>query len=204
MIFASFNIVFKIPDIYSFDLDRTLAARNLGYQDDRALIASLMADYMNHKTDSFVLTTDINGDETSVFTENDANTMKAYRKALDLTFKVMCVCLPVSVVSYLIPILIRRRRTLKYGIKAAVFVYLGSIITVASLMLVGSNAVNFARDIIGAAPSRADILPQMFGTGFFIEIFAVAGLISIIFMALIYALTARLTNSYKVFSRNEQ
>jgi hypothetical protein len=204
LISASFNIVFKIPDIYSFDLDRTLAAKELDYMDGSAPIASLMADYMNHKTDSFTLYMNVNGPKKPLFTENDAQTMRSYRKALDAMFNVMCVCLPISALGYLLTLLVKRKQALKYSIKASVFVYLGSIITAASLMLVGSNVANFSRDVIGTAPSRSDILPQMFGAGFRIEMFAVAGLISTIGMALIYALTAKLTNSYKVFSRSEQ
>jgi hypothetical protein len=194
LLLAGFNIAFKLPDIYSFDLSRTMVTDKLDYDDEDKLISDLMSDYMSHKTDSFILRANVDGTTTSVFTKNDAATMKKYRAALDVTTKILYIFLPISALGYLLMILLSRKRALMYSMRAALLVYLGSIITAASMMLVKSNAANFTRDVMGVTTSRADILPQMFGTGLLTLMFVLATVISLIGILLIYALTSRLTH----------
>jgi hypothetical protein len=192
LLLAGLNISFKLPDIYGFDLSRTAAANELQYAGMNEEIATIMSDYLRHKTDSFTLNTEKDGETVSVFTDNDAKSMKKYRDALDVSATAMFVLLPISVFGYLIIFLLRRKAALKYSIRAAFIVYFGSAASVASVMLSKVGAASFAADIIGVSTERNDILPQMFGWGFFAEMFAVAIGISLIAMFFIFALTARL------------
>jgi len=198
LLLAGFNIAFKLPDIYSFDLSRTMVTDKLDYDDENKLISDLMSDYMSHKTDSFILRANVDGTTSSVFTKNDATAMKKYRAALDVTTKTMYAFLPISALGYLLLVLLSRKKALMYSLRAALLVYLGSIITAASLMLVESNAANFTRDVVGVNVSRADVLPQLFGTGLLTAMFVLAAVISLIGIVLLYALTSHIAHGPKI------
>jgi hypothetical protein len=205
MLLAGFNIAFKIPDVYTFDLSRTLATKQIGYNDDKALIPNLMSGYLKHDTDSFILQAKMtDGSTASVFTQNDRDTMKKYRKALDTSFTVMCVLLPVSVIGYFLIYLLGRKRALKYSIRAALIIYLGSAVAAASIMLVSHNASLFSREIIGVSPESGDVLPALFGSGLNVEMFLLTFVISAVAMLLIFALTSKLTHGYKIFNRTDE
>jgi hypothetical protein len=201
MLLAGLNISCKLPDLYSFDLNRTGAAKSIGYTDKNEKIADFMAGYMRHKTDSFILRAKKDGETVSVFTNGDAQAMRKYRNALDVSAGALYALLPVSFAGYLILCLLGRKTALKYSIRAALIVYLGSAVAFGSVMLSKSNSAAFAADIIGVSYERGDVLPHLFSGGLFAEIFALAVGISALAMFLIFALTARLTRDRAMFVR---
>ncbi|MDR2156703.1 MAG: hypothetical protein LBO81_02845, partial [Clostridiales Family XIII bacterium] len=84
-IFFAANLVFRLPDLYNFDISRTVVAEDIELKTKTDAIGDLISDYMFHRTDYFQLRAEYQGREKPVFSINDGMNIGRYRTLLDHT-----------------------------------------------------------------------------------------------------------------------
>jgi hypothetical protein len=205
------NLVFRIPDLYSFDLGRTQALADTGANVTADKVADAVSSFMRHKTDQLQVTADPvkdpatgevmaeEGDPITLFTAGDGAVMKTLRSFLDnilvigLTSLVLFVALCAMLTRW------RRPRELKRGFIGG-FVLYGAVICFTALTIVFDlPAKAKAVEVMGARFAQEDAMPKLFHDGFFFTSWIAVTVITLVIMLLLLSVMSRLTKSEMMF-----
>ena len=169
--FAAANIIFRLPDLYQFDLDRTEVAREIQLEMGTGEISNLFSDYMFHKTDEFKPAKNVmfQGKESSVFTRPDRIAMERSRSLLDRAFILFLPFFPLTVFMIVLLLRIGQRRDLWIGYNLGLILY--GLIALSALVLGSFPSDRHAlyQWMVDVRFTKIDVLPQLFDNGYYVE-----------------------------------
>jgi hypothetical protein len=206
-IFASVNAAVRIPDVYSFDLSRTMVVSDLKIKVEDAQISDLISHYMLHKTNHFQLSQKYKyGDtetETPIFSPDDAINLAKYRNAVDILLYIAIAAMIICTLSFIYLVRTKRKRSLRRSLFAGLIIYIGSMIGFSlSLFDKGTRAV-VTKDILGINYSKHDLLPELFGAGLRTEMLIVSDVISLLIIIVAYYIVMRFTRGHTLFKKGQ-
>ena len=168
------NVIFRLPDLYQFDFDRTESFREiqltLGDKTGQEL-GLLISRFMKHEIDEFRPAENVQfqGKESSVFTRPDRTAMDRARNILDNLRIIFFLVFPAVAIVILLLIRFKRRRDFWIGYNIGLGLY--GLIAISLLVLSSfpEDRYNLFQWIVGVKFSELDILPQLFDNGFYVE-----------------------------------
>jgi hypothetical protein len=212
------NLVFRIPDFYGFDLDQTRAVSGMGEKVKADAIADAISSFMRHKTDEFQVYADAGegagadtdadanaggggseSDRTPLFTAGDGAVMETLRAFLDNILVIGLTSLVVFASLCAMLARWRRPRELKVGFIGG-FVLYGAVICFTAIVIVFDPPVKrLWTDVIGARFTPEDVMPKLFGGGFFLTSWIAVTAITLVIMLILLSVMNRLTKSDMMF-----
>ncbi|MDR3072956.1 MAG: DUF1461 domain-containing protein [Clostridiales Family XIII bacterium] len=196
----SANFVFRIPDIYSFDLGRTLSAKEADIDMENKDLAEAISEYMFHSKSLQSLNKSVTKtDGKSAFEKKDLNTLTAYRKSLDKGFLVFCIALVLSVALYAFMLHTKRKRTLRRSFLFSFVGFLFWMVLFVSLLFPAKIRMQiFAGGVVSPA-NKATMLSTLFDTKLFWEMGAVMVAISLLILFTANSVTRAITKETEIF-----
>jgi hypothetical protein len=204
-IFASVNVAVRIPDVYSFDLSRTMIISESKINAEDSEISGLISHYMMHKTDRFQLSQKdkFSEAETPIFSPDDAINLSKYRKAADLLVYIAIAAFVICVLAFAYLMITKRKRSLRRGLFAGLIVYIGSLIGIVLSLYDKATRTSIMYDVLGISYSKHDVLPKFFGAGLRTEMLIVSGVISLLIILVVYYLVMHFTKGYTLFKKGQ-
>ncbi|MDR3294469.1 MAG: DUF1461 domain-containing protein [Clostridiales Family XIII bacterium] len=120
---AGVNIVFRIPDLYAFEVDRGEVLNEVKLEITAEQVGDVISDYFRHKTDEFVLTSELRGRTIQVFTFFEKARMEQFRAILDKCLTLSVGSAGLTVVLFLLLFAFGRKRLLRGAFRGSVAVY---------------------------------------------------------------------------------
>jgi hypothetical protein len=198
--FAAANVVFRVPDIYSFDLNRTeVLNKELMLETTPAKIGNLLSDYMLHKTDRFRMTANFKGSKSNVFTITDTIMIARSRAMLDKMFVAMGAMLVFSGLILGLMVKADKWKAIRRGVKAGFAFYGLGIFGFLLFIYSQTMRTNFFAKFMKVGFTDFDTLPQMFGGFYRLEAIAVLILLATILMFIWRSIVWNLTKGEKMF-----
>ncbi|MDR0357076.1 MAG: hypothetical protein LBH63_01700 [Clostridiales Family XIII bacterium] len=183
VVFAA-NVVFRMPDLYNFDVGRTVVADEIELNIKTDAIGDLISDYMFHKTDYFQVRAEYQGREKPVFSINDGMNMSRYRKLLDRSFIVLCASAVSGVAIFVLLRKTGRKRGLRNGYRAGIALCALAYLGMGEFVRNEGLRSTLLRVLLNVRPQNTDVLPLLFGEGYrlgaFIAIVVISGVIVIV------------------------
>jgi hypothetical protein len=189
------NIIFRVPDLYSFDLARTGVLKEASLDVKADKVGDVFADYMMHKTDDFQLTATFQGRKKPVFTVGDGAAIQKLRRELDTTLPAVPAGLIVFLIAFIYLYKMGRFRTLRRAYGSAWIIYILSMGGLAFALYYGNVGKQIWRDVLGIKLSRSDMLPSLFDSSYFISAYVAVAVISLVLMIVGSSITFALTRN---------
>jgi hypothetical protein len=204
-IFSAANVAVRIPDVYSFDLSRTMIVSELKINVDDSAISDLISHYMMHKTDRFQLSQKdkFSEAETPIFSPDDAINLSKYRRAADVLLYIAVASIVFCVISFAYLQRTKRKRSLRRSLFASLIIYIGSMFGLALSLYDKATRNSIADDILGINYSKHDVLPKFFGAGLRTEMLIVSGVISLLIIIVVYYIVMHFTKGYTLFKKGQ-
>ena len=164
ILFAA-NIVFRIPDLYNFELSRTdtLEKADITIEEGNT-VGNAIAQFMRHKSDEFQILHEYHGESIPLFSENDQEIMGKYRSFLDKTFVVLIIFLIFVIGSFVFLFAQRWTRRLRKSFIGAIIVYLAMML---GSIFIFVDKPGFAQSFntkLHVIPFLDDPLPMLFSS----------------------------------------
>jgi hypothetical protein len=199
ILLVSANVLFRVPDLYSLNLSRSLALSEAGVEAETRDVAKAITGYLNHRTDTLSFEAETEEGTVNIFTEGDQKILEAYRKALDAGAFEALGCLLALLLLYAHLYRTRRTVTLRRSVRNA-FVTYGIYVVVFAALLISQRLREalFAGGVPGTVKGDP-LLPDLFGSGLFVLFFAGILGISLILIFSVNTLTRHLTREPALF-----
>jgi hypothetical protein len=197
------NLVFRVPDLYSFDLGRTQSTAEIGVNVSDSRVADAISSFMRHKTDSFQVGVKQDSTGVSLFTGNDGAVMTTLRSFLDnicvigFTSFALFIALSVMLVRW------DRPRELRLGFTGGLVIYGALICFTAFTIVFGGPGAWIWTDVIGAGFTPADTMPKLFHSGFFLLAWIAITVITLVIVVILFSVVRRLTRHERMFLGKE-
>jgi len=190
---AAANFIFRIPDLYNFDLNRTAKLKEAEINLKPNQIGSHISSYMRGKTDKFDLTSKSEEITKQVFNANDAANMRSLRDFLDSTTKWPIIALVVFLALFFVLFKMERYRYIRTAYT------IGWILT-----LIGIGLATYAyfdktvrnqiwKDYLGIEMGKNDGLSILFGDELFLFGIIGSSAIALVIMIIMGSATFALT-----------
>jgi hypothetical protein len=193
------NIVFRIPDLYEFDLGRTRAIAETGMEIKDAKVADAISSFLRHRTDSFQAEGVLERHSALLFTRHDSSVMHKLRSFLDNILVIGITSLALCCALYFILVRWGSMRSLRRGFLAGSALYAGLLAAVTLTILFGGPLMRVWRGVIGGDFAADDMMPQIFHKGLFLTAWAAVGLVTLVIMFVLLSVTSRLTRVERMF-----
>lgn len=197
------NIVFRMPDVYNFEISRTSALSEaeirLTENEKTGAIGELISDYMRDNVDEFQINQLYHGEGVPLFTENDQKLIKNYRTFLNTTLTVMILLLLLSVFIYIFLYKTEWHRRLRKTYIATIIIYFGIILGLLWLFFDKSMTNNIINGIFKVSSKKDDILPLLFSDSFLIIILIVIIIISLTLLMVGNSVVRYMTKGSRMF-----
>jgi hypothetical protein len=189
------GIIFRVPDLYSFDLGRTQALKKANIGADRDEVAAAVSAYMRHKADSLGIEARVDGSMTRLFTDGDARTMRLLRFSLDNIVVIGVTSLALALALYLMLLRWNRPRELVSGVTGG-FIAFGAILAFfAAGIRFGGPVGLLWSGLIGVDFAAGDMLPELFHRGLFMSGLLAAAFVTLVIMLVLLSATRRLART---------
>ncbi|MDR3305077.1 MAG: hypothetical protein LBS85_03460 [Clostridiales Family XIII bacterium] len=187
------NIIFRVPDLYSFEIGRSEILKDLELSVSADEIADAISEYMMHKSEELSVTAEVRGKQIPVFGFMEQVRVHALRGVLDKSFVVMCAMAVLSAVFFVLVLFFGRKKYLRHSFLAAIAVYIAIMCGTLYLAAADGALDPLMEKLLGDAPRPGDLLPEMFGQVFRMEAFAAVFVISLFVFVIVYSIAKRLT-----------
>jgi len=197
---ASANLIFRIPDVYSFDLSRSNILKDKNLSVKPGDVGGHINSYMLHKTDDFSLTAESKGKKLELFSQKDRDTMMSLRAFLDRTIPFGVTGLGLMIFCFVILFFMERNIHIRRSFNIGFCISLLSLGFFAFAIIYDPVRESVWKDHLGVTLGSTDKLPLLFGDGFFITCLIAGSAISIvILLSLASAVFAMTRNREKMF-----
>ena len=194
------NIVFRVPDLYNFEINRTSALEDAEIKiDEDGAIGDLISSYMLHKTDTFQMLHEFRGGKEGLFTDNDKKAMERYRAFLDKTFIILIIIFVISIGGFIFMSATKWIRRLRKVYTVALLFYIAILLGSIAIFLNKGAIQNMLNKVLGVSLGSNDVLDMIFSTSF-----VTISTLSIIAISLLVMLVGNsiiryLTKDYRMF-----
>jgi hypothetical protein len=196
----SVNVIFRMPDLYSFEFDRSEVTQELGIDVSAQKLSTVISNYMLHKTDEFALVAESNGKDIAVFSITDAAKMDRIRDLMDISFAILCISFPIVVALFVIVRLFSKKRYLKYACRAAWAIFGLFMLIFVVFAAADDLRHSFTNKFLGVIASSEDIFSQLFTNYFRFEATAFVFIVSTILLGILVSVGRRFYRDTKMFA----
>jgi hypothetical protein len=198
-ILSAFNIVFRMPDLYRYEFNRYQVASqvDLGITDDE--LGQFFSDFMMEKKDDFDLFTEYRDREQAVFGTVEQINMENARKQLNFTLYIIGGAGILSVLSYLILLIKKKKYELRVAFKAGIFAFTVTLVLFYLLLYIDQTRTFLYRHIFIDPFGADDVLPIMFSKQFPQLSLVAISAVSLVILLILASVTWRLTKPRRMF-----
>ena len=198
-IFAAFNVVLRMPDLYVYEFNKTEITKEIKLNIENDELGGVFSDFMLGKNKVFQLNAEYEGRELEIFSINDQKNMENLRHLLNIMLIVMGVMFVITFISYWILISMKNKLDIRNAFKGGVILY--SSITILSFL---AFYISFLRDIIYKfifiSPMKEDSVLSLMLTKHFANDCLIAGsVIAAIILIIFASITWNLTKPRRMF-----
>jgi hypothetical protein len=193
------NVVFRMPDLYSFEFDRSEIAQEVGIDVSAKKMSSTISNFMLHKTDEFSLIAEYKGKDTPILSITDAVRMEKIRGLMDTTFVIWCIITPLSLVLFILTLLFGKKKHLKYACRVSVVIYFVLLLAFAYVAATDGIRHKLTEMFLGADAGAGGLFPQLFTNYFRFEAAAATFVISAIFLGILISICRRFYKETNMF-----
>jgi hypothetical protein len=197
------NLIFRIPDLYSFDLSRTDALADMGVKAKEDKVADAISSFMRRKTDSLQVEAESGEKKVPLFTANDGAVMLTLRSFLDNICVIGFTALALFIVLSAMLVRWNRPRELRRGFTGGFVIYGALVCFTAIAMTLGGPVARIWPDTIGARFAPSDTLPALFHLGFFLMAWIAVTVITLVIMLVLLSVVSKLTKHERMFLRKK-
>ena len=190
---VSAGIVFRMPDLMAFEIDRSGVLMELGLETTPTEIANEISGYLRHEKDGLDLTVEIARTEVPVFSFMDEVNLEKIRALLDKVFFPSIFALALSGVLFVVCRLAKRMRYLKHAMRASAVLFICILCLVLALSLLPPFREMVFAWQPGVRFSYGELLPHLFGGLYPIISGGMTCLISFIIYITLYSVSKRFT-----------
>jgi len=176
---ASANVIFRIPDLYNFELSRSEILKEAKLDVTAAEVAELMSNYMQHQTEEFSLTSESGSRTVELFSFVEKARMQQLRALLDDGLSLLKLSAALAAAAFLVLTLTGKRRRLRYGFRGATAVFLCLIAFAVAVACIAAVR-DWALGLFGIFFLGDERLLQLFGS-----VWRVEAMLAVIAVALI-------------------
>jgi hypothetical protein len=188
-----------MPDLYNFDVSRTVVAADIELKVGSEAIGDLISDYMFHKTDYFQLRAEYQGREKPVFSINDGMNMSRYRQLLDRSVLAFGLCLAIGVAVFAGLCAAGRRRALRNGCRVGLALCVPALGGLAELAHNDDVRDTVLRVLFNIRTQSGDVLTQLFGEGYRLEALIAVTVISAVIAIITHSIVRVFTKERRTF-----
>ena len=194
------NIVFRVPDLYNFEINRTSALEEAEISvDEDGAIGELISSYMFHKTDTFQILHEFHGGKVGLFTDNDKQAIEKYRAFMDKTFILLVIIFVISIGGFIFMCATKWIRRLRKAYNVAFLFYIAILLGSIAVFLNTEAFASLVNKILGVTLGGNDVLIMIFPP----SLVTVSGLaiiaISLLVMLVGNSIVRYLTKDYRMF-----
>jgi hypothetical protein len=193
------NVVFRIPDLYGFDLGRTQSIEDTGISVSGEKTADAISSFMRHKTDSLQVKGDASGRQVLLFTSNDGAVMGVLRSFLDNILIIGITLLAVFLVLSFMLAKWNRPRELRRAFTGGFVLYGAFVCFTVAVIVFDGPLRKLWTDVIGARFTSADMMPRLFHGGFFLTSWVAVTVITLVIMLVLLSAASRMTKHERMF-----
>lgn len=198
-ILSAFNIVFRMPDLYRFEFNRNQIASqvDLGITDDE--LGQFFSDFMMEKKDDFDLFTEYRNRDQAVFGTVEQINMENARKQLNFTLYILGGAGILTVLSYLILLIKKKKYELRGAYKGGIFVFTVTLVLFNILLYIDQTRTFLYRHIFIDPFGADDVLPLMLTKQFSQMSLVAISAVSLVILLILASVTWRLTKPRRMF-----
>ncbi|MDR2162806.1 MAG: hypothetical protein LBO70_02520 [Clostridiales Family XIII bacterium] len=193
------NLVFRIPDLYSFDLGRTQAVEDIGVKVNNGDVADAISSFMRHRTDSLRINAESDSGKVPLFTGNDRTVMMTLRSFLDNTLAIGFTLLALFLALCFMLVRWNRPRELRLGFMGGLAAYVAVICFPVLVIVFGGPPMWIWKEVIGAAFVPGDMMPELFHRGFFLTSWIAVTAVTLAIIIVLLSVVRRLTRHESMF-----
>lgn len=199
-ILAAYNVVFRLPDLYIYELNSSQAMTEVNLSISSEEMGDVFSDYLFGKKDTFSLTADYNDREQEVFSIDEQLTMENIRELLNISLWVLLGTTLLTLIIYWIFLMNKEKLLLRGVFKFSFFIYIVlSALNIAAFYY--AAAKQWLKEQIFKIPlSEEAILPLFLTENFARDCIFVAIGGSLVVMIIVGSITWRLTRPRRMFS----
>ena len=200
-ILASINIVFRVPDFYRFEFDRTGILSKLDIGISGTDMGSMFSKFMLHQTDNFNVEAEYEGINREIFNQTEGATMGNFRVLLGVLLIITVISLIITVACIVILHIKSLARSLRVALNIALGVYIAAIAGIAVYFNVFNGDIALKNSMTVGKFAADDLLQQMFDGRFTLDATVIVLAISFILMMIIRYIIWKLTAQKGIFSK---
>lgn len=198
-ILGSLNVVFRMPDLYSFEFTRNQVANEISLSMTDDQLAGFFSDFMTGKEKHFDLFTEYRDREQDVFNATEQANMEYVRKLLNLTLYVLGGAAFLMVIISLILLLRKLKYELRVAFKFGILVQTVILVACHVFMNLKDQRQFFYGKLFAHPFGADDVLPLMLTKEFAQISLAAVSVISFILLFILASILWRLTKPRRMF-----
>lgn len=196
---SAFNIVYRLPDLYSYEFNRNQTANeiDLGMKDDE--LGRFFSDFMKGKEKEFDLFTEYRDREQSVFGTVEKINMENARKLLNDSLFVFGGAALLAVVSYCVLLARKKKYELRVAFKGGIFIFAVLVAALFAALHLDQLREFLYNHIFVSQFGADDVLPLILTEQFAkLSLIAVSA-VGLVFLIILASVTWRLTKPRRMF-----
>lgn len=198
-LFSAINILFRVPDFYRFEFDRTEVYSKLDLGISGTDLGSFFSEFMFHSRE-FSLSTEFEGIERELFNEAEAAMMDNFRSLLDLFLVIAIVTLLIVLILIVIMQFNRMAKDLRRSLNIGLCIYIISTVGAIVFFNIYNGHIVLYKKMMEGEFGPDDLLKQMFEGRFVLDSSIAVVLISFIIMMIVRYIVWKITAQKGIFS----
>jgi len=195
-ILCTSNLIFRIPDLYNFEIARSGVVKDMGLNLGDADVGTAIAEFMRHKTEELTLNETVQDRTLPVFTFLESARMEQYRKILDRSLIVMGAAIVLTGTLFVTVRIFGRKKYLTDSLIGSGVCFVCFAVLVGTFALSESVRLWVQENILGFSSNYETpdgALRKMFGDTFRLEAAFAVFVSALILLVLFYSLARLLT-----------
>ena len=193
------NIIFRTPDVYSFEFEKSGAVKQLGIDSTARELGVQVSNFMLHKQNDVKYEIEYNNTSASAFSKIEIAQLKEIRISIDRILVMTIITLALSVAFFVFILRYEEYKYLKYAFRGSIVVFL--LIVAFIMIFISSAGVHdkIFEMILDASQNAKSMLPLIFGDSYKLIASLLIGGISLLLYVVIYAIAKRFFRENKMF-----
>ena len=189
------NVLFRVPDFYRFEFDRTEVYNKLDMAISGTDLGSFFSDFMLHNKETFALTTEFEGIERELFNQSEAIMMDNIRSFLDICL-IWAIC-TLFLVIFLIFVMRfnSMAKELRLSLNIGLIIYILSVVGLFIFFYIYNGDMILKEHMMEGEFGPDDLLQKMFDGQFVFDaaimIFVISFIIMMVTRYIVWKLTVQ-------------
>jgi len=168
-VIASANVVFRVPDLYNFEIARSDILKELGLNVEADEVGDALSDFLLHRSDEIALNETVQEKTAPVFSFVESVRIQQLRDILDKSLIVFGVAMVSALLFFILVMIFGKRRFLKVAFRASI-AFFCALIGVSAVLAVSDDVWKISMDAVGILSADPNgTLERMFSATYRIE-----------------------------------